>query len=335
MTGMAVQLQVEARAGYLPDTSFQSFTWYLEQDHPLVVDLIAEKYLRDPGFDGFADELNAVSWEFEASGRGRGGSYNRAQREHEANRTSGMSRLLSIAMHNGPRVAGRRFILLDALAGDGTIQRYVERHDRRDVYIVSADLAAYMIECCREQNFPCLRQSATRSLIRENVLDAVLLAYGTHHIPLEQRTLAMREAHRTLAPGGRLVVHDFPVGSAMDDWFRDVVHRYSHTGHDHAHFTPSGLERHCRDAGFTQVQVDAIDDPFEATASHPKSARRALIAFLHGMYGLDRLPLTTDAEFDRLGTLVETIFGPIELSAKGGQWLARVTRKALVAAATK
>lgn len=332
---MSAELVVSSRSEYLPNQSFQSFLAYLEEEHPLVGGLIKEFYLRDPDFDGFSDALNAISWEFEATDLGRGGSYNVAQHRHIGNRKSGMSKLLAAAMQNGPQIPGRRFVLLDALAGDGTVWRYARQYENLDVCIVSADLSAFMIDCCQRQNLPCLRQSATRSLIRDNVLDAVLLAYGTHHIPRNERAVAVQEAHRTLAPGGRLVVHDFAVGSAMDAWFSDVVHLYTHTGHDHPHFTFEELEGYCRDAGFNHVEIDTMNDPFEAVGDTELRARRNLIEFMHDMYGLDRLPLQTNADFAWLEAAIERIFGAIETFYLGDKLVARVSRDAIVAMATK
>lgn len=332
---MLAKLVVESQFGYLPNDSFQSFLRYLEDNHPLVKDLIKEAYLRDPTFDGFAGALNAVSWEFEATDAGRGGSYNIAQHRHIGNRKLGMSRLLAAAVENGPQVPGRPFVLLDALAGDGTVQRYAAKHEDHDIYILSADLSAYMIECCQQQNLPCLRQSATCSLLRDDVLDAVLLAYGTHHIPRDQRVLAVREAYRTLAPGGRLVVHDFAVGSSMDEWFSDVVHPYTRTGHDHPHFSVEELQEYFEHTGFTCIKIVSMNDPFEAVGDTAQSARHGLIEFMHDMYGLDLLPLQTEADFARLEEHIERIFGSIEMSHKGEMWVARISREAIVATATK
>jgi SAM-dependent methyltransferase len=325
----------ESQAGYLSGISFQSFLEYLENHHPLLRNLIDDAYVHDLSFDGFATALNAASWEFEGVEAGRGGSYNLAQHRYIDNRKDGMSRLLTEAVQNGPRIAGRPFVLLDALAGDGTIQRYAAGHDNHDLYIISADLSAYMVECCRQQNFPCLRQAATCSLLRDNVLDGVLLAYGTHHIPREQRALAVREAYRTLAPGGRLVLHDFAVGSAMDSWFADVVHPYTRTGHDHPHFLAEELQEYFENAGFTGIEIASINDPFETAGDTAHAARHHLIEFMHGMYGLELLPLRSDAEFAWLETHIERIFGPIELSFKEEIWTARVCREAIVATATK
>lgn len=332
---MSAKLALESRFGYLRNDSFQSFLRYLENNHPLARDLIKDVYLQDPAFDGFAADLNSVSWEFEGSEGGRGGSYNFAQHRHIGNRKFGMSKLLSAAIKNGPRIKDRPFVLLDALAGDGTIQRYASSHENHDIYILSADLSAYMIDCCMQQNLPCLRQSATCSLLRDDVLDAVLLAYGTHHIPSDQRPLAVSEAYRTLAPGGRLVVHDFAVGSSMDKWFSNVVHPYSRTGHDHPHFSIEELQQYFQDAGFFDIKVISMDDPFEAIGDSAQSASRSLVEFMYDMYGLDLLPLQSETDFARLESHIERIFGSIEMSRRGETWVARIAREAIVATATK
>ena len=324
-----------AEAAYLPEHSFRSFLRHLERHHPFVFGLIDERYRRDQRFDGFAEELNQLSWEFEVTDSGRGLSYNVAQHQSQSNRAAGMSKLLEIATRDGPQFPGRGLVLLDALAGDGTVQRYASSLPNRDLYIVSADISSYMIDCCLSQDLPCLRQSATRSLVRNDALDAVLIAYGTHHIPVDERGAAVAEAHRTLAPGGRLVVHDFEIGSSMDAWFGEVVHPYSLTGHPHPHFTADELRAYFDRAGFAEVEVARMADPFEAVGDDERTARRALIGFLHGMYGLDRVPLRSDADYALLEGHIERIFGGIQILTKDGKHIARVSREAIVATAAK
>ncbi|MBN8500808.1 MAG: methyltransferase domain-containing protein [Sphingomonadales bacterium] len=323
-------------AEYTSGTSFQAFLRNLEDMHPLAFGLIDPKYQGDPDFDGFAECMNRVSWEFEATGDGRGSSYNLAQHQFDRNRAKGMARLLDLATRNGPRVAGRGFVLLDALAGDGTVSRFASTlSGSSELNIISADISSYMIDCCVRQGLPCVRQSATQSLMRDDVLDAVMIAYGTHHIPPAERAVAIAEARRTIGPGGRLVVHDFEVGSVMDVWFKEVVHPYSMTGHAHDHFTAEDFENYFATAGFDNVEILRFRDPFEAVGESEHTARRGLVEFLHAMYGLDRLPLRCDADYAALEAQIDRIFGGIEIELQGGLYLARAARDAIVATATK
>jgi O-succinylbenzoic acid--CoA ligase len=61
--------------------------------------------------------------------------------------------------------------------------------------------------------------------VREASLDAVTFAFGLRNVPRPERALA--EAHRTLRPGGRLVVLEF--GQPRSRWVRAAYDLYSRT----------------------------------------------------------------------------------------------------------
>ena len=307
---------------------------YLKKQHTYLYDMLSDEY-RHPGhFQREQDRLDAISWEFEDDRKGgRGANYNRAQTDLK-NRKIGMETLLSM-FGNITASAHHQAVILDVLSGDGTLRRFAEHYLENPPDIISADISALMIESCIKQGFPCIRQSATKSLLADNVLDGVLIAYGTHHIPPYERAKAVSEAWRTLKPGGRLVIHDFELGGAVDQWFRNVVHPYSETGHPHLHFTADEMLSLLSSDRFEHTEVRWIDDPFTIQRPSSQECRDAMLRHLHEMYGLVKLPLETPAEFGRFQGIVTMTLGPVQTSQAESGFQATLHRKALVGIGTK
>ena len=225
---------------YVADLSFDQFMDRTARLHPDLARLIDRERSRDIG--PYLRSMHEASWEFETTATGgRGIAYNVAQKATD-NRAEGMTALLSLFSPEGADVPGPGCVILDALAGDGTISRFAAGLPRRPT-IISGDLSGYMVAQCMEQNLPCIRQSAATSLFSDRVLDGVLIAYGSHHLTAAERQRAADEAFRTLKPGGRLVLHDFETGGAVDRWFGEVVHPFSLTGHPHPHFSRDEMTR--------------------------------------------------------------------------------------------
>ena len=300
--------------------------------HPWLADMIDPDRIGQIG--SYLCQMQELSWEFEADAAGgRGSVYNVAQKAYE-NRAVGMTALLGLFSESGTEVPGPDRVILDALAGDGTISRFAATLPQSPT-IISADLSGYMITQCLRAGLPCIRQSASRSLLRDDVLDGVLIAYGSHHLPAEDRREAAREAHRTLKPGGKFVLHDFETGGPVDRWFGEVVDPYSATGHPHPHFSQREMTETLTGAGYADVRVFEMEDPFTLQGPDPEEARRRALRHLYNMYGLVKLPLETDADYAELERLAARTLGEISVQQVGGGWVARLERPALIAVGTK
>jgi SAM-dependent methyltransferase len=301
----------------------------------------------------------------DAAGGGRGDSYRLAQRDPRV-RLHGIRQLFTLAAPDGRLGSWRpAHVLLDVLGGDGTLARAVRGllpADRRPT-VLTSDLAGGMVAAAQRLGLPAVRQPAQALQLRDGSVDAVVLAYGTHHVPVGERAAAVAEARRVLRPGGRVVLHDFEDGSPVARWFAEVVHPLSRTGHPYPHFTEAGMRDLLTAAGLVDVTVRRVYDPFRLVGPDRVGARRLLGRHLLDMYGLDRLRADADERgadpdergadpderaADRVAALADDCFRYSPREAAPGQaalrlrhdpapsgWAVELPRVALVAAGTR
>ncbi|MDN0201116.1 class I SAM-dependent methyltransferase [Streptomyces sp. S.PNR 29] len=236
--------------------------------------------------------------EFDTDQHGRGDSYRVAQRAPDI-RLHGIQTLLELALAGPiPQEWPDDLRILDVLGGDGTLARalarlrpYAARHRQ---CIMTSDLSRHMVLEALNYGLPAICQPAQHLLLPDASFDAVILAYGTHHIPAAERRQAYAEALRVLKPNGRIVVHDFEENGAVAQWFSTVVHRYSPNGHAYQHFTREELLDDLRAVGFREATVRDMYDPFRVTGPTAEAARSGLCAYVAGMYGLFKLRRAPD-----------------------------------------
>ncbi|MFD5819519.1 class I SAM-dependent methyltransferase [Streptomyces sp. NPDC127038] len=214
---------------------------------------------------------------------GRGSSYIRAQARNLTARARGIHHLLSLVPARSDRGPA---VVVDVLGGDGLVRKVAEARRLTGLSVLTCDASPYMVRAAWAADCPALVQRADRLLMRDGSVDAVLVAYGSHHIAAEDRAELVHEAHRVLRPGGVLLLHDFLVGSPMDTWFRDVVDPYSRTGHAYEHFAREELWGYLTKAGFAAGEVTDMADPYVATAATAREAELELGRYLLDMYGL-------------------------------------------------
>jgi hypothetical protein len=271
---------------YLPGVSVEDFEQSFTQRFP---EMAAALWLRRPGGEAILDVRQAETNEFESDESGRGDSFRRAH-ERSSVKATGMSNLLKLA--TGCTDVGQipaDYRLLDVLGGSGTLVRVTREMPQwktdRD-WILTGDVTSQMVRQALDYGLPALRQPAQFLLCRDEAFNAVLVAYGAHHIPVPERPGCYEEALRVLRPGGSLVVHDFEVGTPMAHWFEDVVDAYSPTGHQYTHFTAAEFDKDLRAAGFADVSVEVVYDPITILADQPEEARGRMLQYVINSYGL-------------------------------------------------
>ncbi|MFD9393953.1 class I SAM-dependent methyltransferase [Streptomyces sp. NPDC060000] len=115
-----------------------------------------------------------------------------------------LSRAMLAAFAETVRVAGRGPVA-DLGCGPGKVTAHLAD---LGVSAFGVDLSPKMIELAR-QAYPGLRfevGSMTSPAIRDDCLGGILAYYSTHHTPPGSLPRVFAEFHRTLAPGGRLMM---------------------------------------------------------------------------------------------------------------------------------
>lgn len=232
------------------------------------------------------------AFDFDSMGRGgRGESYRLAQ-INPMIRSTGIRQLFNfIAPVDGQKKFTPQHKVLDVLGGDGVLARAVNQMmpNRSRPHIITSDLSEDMVRAAQAYGLFAIQQPAQKLLLKNESVDGVIIAYGTHHIAPDQRLQACREAFRVLKPGGRIAFHDFDVDSPVSRWFGEVVDSYSQTGHRFAHFTGDEVRQHLQGAGFDDVNVSQIYDPFILADKTEEGAQTLLRNHLLEMYGLVKL----------------------------------------------
>lgn len=327
--------QVDIEEEYIGNLTFADYSRAAEEHFPFIISLIDPDRISGEGFRDYVNSMNEISWEFEDQDQGgRGIAYNLAQRNSK-NRMIGTLSLLKYFSESLSEVPGSDKIVLDALAGDGTIARLLQTENMQAPTIISSDISCFMVKSCIEQKIPCIRQSATYSLLRDSVLDGVLIAYGSHHLDKASRRLAAAEAFRTIRFGGRFVLHDFEIGTPMANWFDRVVHPFSRTGHPHRHFSRDEMAALLQDSGFKNVHIFNMADPFVLNGNSPEEARTNALMHIYHMYDLVKIADNLTDVLYRLEACVNDVLGGIQIEQTGADWTATIQRQALVAVGTK
>lgn len=295
------------------------------------------------------------AFDFDSAVRGgRGESYRLAQ-INPMIRSTGIRQLFKfISPSDGQQKLTPQHKVLDVLGGDGVLARAIYQMLPKSSrpHIITSDLSEDMVRAAQAYGLFAIQQPAQRLLLKDNSIHAVIIAYGTHHIAPDQRLQACREAFRVLKPGGRIAFHDFAEDSPVSRWFGEVVDRYSQTGHRFAHFTGDEIRQYLQGAGFDDIKISQIYDPFILSDNTAEGAQTLLHNHLLEMYGLVKLvedhgharalKMVDDLahqyfryDYQRMG-LDESFGAPhIKTYQKDGRWFIESPRVALVGHAVK
>lgn len=238
------------------------------------------------------EDISTRAPDFDSLSRGGRGELYRSAQLDPLVRSVGISQLFDLASkEQDSRNLTPESKILDTLGGDGVLARAITnlRPPALTPSVLTSDISEGMISAALEYGLFAIRQAAQSLLLKDNCLNGVIIAYGTHHIPRDMRRQVCNEAFRVLNPGGRIVFHDFESGSAMTRWFDDIVDVYSLTGHAFTHFTRQEIKELLTSVEFDDVQVRYLYDPFMLFDESEQRAKRRLAEYLLHMYGLAKL----------------------------------------------
>lgn len=276
---------------FLPNMSFGNYLEFCKRHHPALYEMIDVSRYDQADLEATFAYLNSIETEFrDTSKGGRGDTYRRTQIQFPLMRSTGIRSLLDLAAPASeidPHDM-RAIRVLDVIGGNGTLTRAAQflREDHSRPSIITSDISSEMISDALSQGLPAIREHTTNLLFGDKRFDAVIFAYGTHHIPDAERVLAFREALRILKPSKRIIVQDFETGTPTARWYSQVINDYTITGHKHNHFSRCELGSMLVDAGFVDVEVFEVYDPCIITRKTYDQARRDILGYLVNLFGL-------------------------------------------------
>ncbi|MES2939518.1 MAG: class I SAM-dependent methyltransferase [Pseudomonadota bacterium] len=320
---------------YVDDLTFEAYLSEVRELYPRLHALLDPRRIEAGTIEAYTQEMDSLSWEFEDKDvGGRGVAWARAQ-DNLDNRRVGMTGLMKYFSPSYREMPGPEFQILDVLGGSGAIARFLSTLEQPTPTVFTADRSKAMISACRAKKLPYIRQAASRSLLRDGVLDGVLIAYGAQLLDPQSRRLAAQEAYRTLKPGHRLVLHAFEAGQGVANFFDEVVHPYSRTGHPHRHFTRGELQDLFAQAGFRDFRFFDMSDPIMLRGQTPEDAKRNAIMHMYSGYDLVKLATSQREIEEALEPLIVKTLSPIAVSREQDHYIAEIARTTLIAVGVK
>ena len=282
---------------YLPQKTFGQFLLECRKTHSALHSCLDLPRLSREDWAQLFNLLGDMPAHFESRDKGgRGEAYREAQNRNPLIRARGIKALFDLLKSDGEPFHARE-IVLDAMGGNGTLTRAMRRIAPFTVpFIVTSDASPMMIADALVQGLPAIRQPVQVLMFGDCTLDGVILAYGTHHIPPQDRLAAFKELHRTVKPGHRVVIQDFEEGSPTARWYSELLHEYTVTGHDCRHFTREGLMELCGEAGFADVRIVEVYDPFVVQGDSQDEAQRKLVDHVCSLFALEKLYVPSSGE---------------------------------------
>lgn len=221
-------------------------------------------------------------------------------------------------------------IVFDGFGGNAYIARMAKTSGYKGI-IITNDISCDMVEMSVKEGYPTTWQSVDNlHSVKTGSLNGVLFAYGVHHLPIDKRPTAFKEAWRVLKNSGRFVLHDFANESNMAIFFRDVVDKFSITGHDFPHFDEQETCSLFSETGFREVTSLRIQDDFVFDSETESQALENCADYVYNMYGLQKLgDINTQEVKNKILSFIRDIFG-LEIRAFGYKYQCRMKREAIV-----
>ncbi|MCK4764225.1 MAG: methyltransferase domain-containing protein [Candidatus Aminicenantes bacterium] len=262
--------------------------------------------------------------------KGRGESYLTSVIDHPYAREEGVRSLLAMLSCND-----ENYVILDVFGGNAYIARLAKLLNYKGT-IITNDISSYMVEITIKDKYPTTWQSADNlHCIRYKSLNGILFAYGAHHLPINRRIDAYKEAYRVLKKNGKFVLHDFSNESSMVKYFKNVVDQFSSTGHNFTHFDETETKNLLTGIGFKNIRSMKIRDDFVFHAKNQNQVLGKCAEYVYYMYCLEKIGDINDPKTKTLIlNSVREILG-LRVKIFNDQYQCKLNREALVITGNK
>lgn len=283
---------------------------YLKYRHPRTFDLLDKSVISDiDAITGRASRLKEIRGHSDFDDDERGAAYRGRQLAVPRAREYGDLRVFT---ELAQRLGGFSFkqVGLDVIGGNGTTARNAANLLPLESapYIIAGDPCLDMVDDALAHHLPAVWQCAQETQFADDSLDFVIGSRGFHHVSADARAAVFTEARRILKRRGVVLVVDFEEGSPTARWYSEGLDRYTNTGHRFPHFRRAEFLNLLTDAGFREVDVFELYDPFRFWADTAEGARNALLEHLVGMFGMVKLRQASgETERDYWGRVNRTI----------------------------
>ncbi len=156
----------------------------------------------------------------------------------------------------------------------------------------------------------------------EGTFDKAWACGAFHHC--SDQTRAIKQIHRTLKPGGRMVIFDIFQGTAMARHFDTCVARYCETGHEVKFLSEEFARTLCWLAGFGDDQVQIVTIPHRLCFDSEWDMGN----FIYKLHALTRMPGTRE---ECIQTVIETLQDHLPIEREGKQYVLHFDQKGLIA----
>ena len=239
----------------------------------------------DGGFDHGASGHNSTT----------GLQYGVLQKDPAFNtaRIAGFKGLWDMLQPVGEKFSNKDFFL-DALAGNGTFERVLGRlvHDQYPTFI-NHDISSELVRQAIESGQHAVRGFVHQSFLKNGSIAGAVSAYGTHHIPPQDRQDYVNGIRKLLKPNGaKYGLQDFETGTPTANFYAQLIDETRPGGHKYDHFTPDQMTHLLSTAGFKNVATTNIYDPYVLEGKKGQTEdelKRWFNAYLIKLFTLEKL----------------------------------------------
>src|SRR5260364_366440 len=183
-------------------------------------------------------------------------------------------------------------ILLDVLAGNGTVGRMLEQLYACYPKYIGNDVSLNMVIQGILDRRLIYYSDIRTDFLKHNLADYGVSAYGSHHISSSKREEFLIGCYQKIKQGGTFILQDFEYGSVTAQWYNTCINTYRYYGHQYSHFTKEEMKALLIATGFRAISIHYLYDPFVFRLSNDISdekAKQDFYGYLINLFALEKI----------------------------------------------